>query len=232
MLRSVLSLFVALLLAACSSEKNEATRILEESLINPRDLEFRDLETYPGGVVCGEFSAYTPATRMKTDFAPFMTVRQKLYNPARKKDLAFYCTENSAQVLLETTGIGPYDANNTELAQITADLDALDIALEAYYIDHYFYPTAEQGLGALVARPEELDATQPYPEGGYIESVPSDPWGRSYLYEEEQWGRTKGNFTVTTLGADGVAGGGGKDADISTLLLPYLRHLAVVLEKD
>ena len=51
-----------------------------------------------------------------------------------------------------------------------------------------------------------------FPEGGYISSVPLDPWGREYLYEFPP--RKSKKFDLYTLGADGMEGGSGDDTDI------------------
>jgi len=222
--------FISLVLAACSGEVEEAKQLLEDSLGLRKPLEFRQVQTFPGGVVCGEYRANKHG--VWTRYRPFLTVRGELYKQPTQRDWDIFCGETPSQALLDATGIGPYVAGNTELAQVTADLSALDRALESYYRDHDFYPTMEQGLGALVSPPQQMRSSGKDPAGGYLESIPVDPWGRSYLYMEEQWGRTKGSFVITTLGADGVEGGGGRNADIQSTLLPYLRHIAVVLGKE
>lgn len=229
LLRSLFIISISLLLGACSDDTLEARQALEESLGLHSGLEFMNMQTFPGGVVCGEYSVSTPNLETLADQQPFFSVRGKLYKQPRDRDWAFFCSEASADVLLQNYGIGPYDSDNVDLARISADLSALDISLESYYKDHYFFPTAEQGLEALVSPPANLASAARYPEGGYLEAVPRDPWGRPYLYEEEQWGRTKGHFTITTLGADGLEGGVGPNADVSTTVLPYLRHIAVIL---
>ncbi len=127
------------------------------------------------------------------------------------------------------TGIGPFTKDSKELIKITADLALINEALEAYYRDNYYYPTAAQGLQALVEQPKVERQVGSYREGGYLEAIPKDPWNNAYLYEEEQWGRTKGSFTVTTLGLSAQPGGAGTEADISTRVLPYLQHLARTL---
>lgn len=220
---------LALSACACSPSIDDARGILEESLPITKDIEYRNLKTYPGDVVCGEYSAYPSHAESKADFAPFIVVRGKLFNPPKDLELAVFCSSTPASALLEKTGIGPYTAENTRLAKITADLTALDEALDAYYRDNYKFPTARQGLAALVSRPAGLRSPHRYREGGYLASVPEDPWGRPYHYEEEQWGGTKGVYSVASLGKDGVEGGAGENADIGTDLLPYLRHIAVVL---
>ncbi len=92
-----------------------------------------------------------------------------------------------------------------------ADIAALNQALKLYRLDNTFYPSTEQGLQALVQRP----ATQPIPvnwkQGGYLDRVPKDPWGREYLYLNPG---VRSEIDVFSLGADGQAGGEGTNADI------------------
>jgi general secretion pathway protein G len=92
-----------------------------------------------------------------------------------------------------------------------ADIAAVQQALKLYRLDNTFYPSTEQGLQALVQRP----ATQPIPanwkDGGYLDRVPKDPWGREYLYLNPG---VRGEIDVFSFGADGRSGGEGNNADI------------------
>jgi len=92
-----------------------------------------------------------------------------------------------------------------------ADVGALVQALKLYRLDNGFYPSTEQGLGALVARP----ASQPVPgnwkQGGYLERLPKDPWGSDYQYLQPG---VRGEVDVFSLGADRARGGEANNADI------------------
>lgn len=92
-----------------------------------------------------------------------------------------------------------------------ADIAAISQALKLYRLDNTFYPSTEQGLAALVQRP----ATQPVPanwrQGGYLDRVPKDPWGREYLYLHPG---VRAEIDVFSFGADGQAGGEGTSADV------------------
>jgi len=92
-----------------------------------------------------------------------------------------------------------------------ADIAALTQALKLYRLDNTAYPSTEQGLQALVARP----AAQPIPvnwkQGGYVDRLPKDPWGREYLYLNPG---VHGEIDVFSLGADGQPGGEGTSGDI------------------
>ena len=84
-------------------------------------------------------------------------------------------------------------------------------ALKLYRLDNQRYPTAEQGLQALVVKP----TAGPVPGNWkpYLEKLPNDPWGRPYQYLNPG---IKGEIDVMSFGADGQSGGEGKDADIGS----------------
>lgn len=103
-------------------------------------------------------------------------------------------------------------AGNTDKALITAtksDLQAIKQALDLYKLDNYRYPTTEEGLEALVIRP---DSARNWPEGGYLPKVPVDKWNNPYVYISPG---ANGPFDLYSLGADGAEGGEGVAADIS-----------------
>jgi general secretion pathway protein G len=77
------------------------------------------------------------------------------------------------------------------------------------------YPTTEQGLEALVARPTSPPEPLRYPEGGYLRrtKLPEDPWGQPYNYAAPGTNNPH-SFDVWSWGADGSPGGTGDDADI------------------
>ena len=68
-----------------------------------------------------------------------------------------------------------------------------------------------------------------YRQGGYLDTLPNDPWGNPYQYTATQWGRTKGTFELISLGLDGKTGGEGLDSDINSKYLRYYRHIIGVL---
>jgi general secretion pathway protein G len=102
-------------------------------------------------------------------------------------------------------------ADDARVQKVQADFKAIETALKIYRLDNYSYPTTEQGLQALV-EPSSL-APQPrnFKTGGYLAEVPRDPWGRPYLYLSPG---EHGEVDIYTLGADGLSGGEGQNADI------------------
>lgn len=90
------------------------------------------------------------------------------------------------------------------------------LALDRYSLDNGFYPTTEQGLQALIKKPETEPLPMNYNDGGYLKAkeVPKDPWGRAFLYTCPG---THGNdYEIMSYGADGQEGGEGKNADIKS----------------
>ena len=92
-----------------------------------------------------------------------------------------------------------------------ADIAAITQALKLYRLDNTMYPTTEQGLQALVVRPTTQPSPSNWKQGGYLDRVPKDPWGREYLYLNPG---VRGEIDVFSLGADGQAGGEGTNADV------------------
>jgi general secretion pathway protein G len=102
-------------------------------------------------------------------------------------------------------------ADEARVQKVQADFKAIETALKIYRLDNYVYPTTEQGLEALV-QPSTLDPEpRNFKEGGYLAEVPVDPWGRPYLYLSPG---ERGEVDIYTLGADGLSGGEGQNADI------------------
>jgi general secretion pathway protein G len=91
------------------------------------------------------------------------------------------------------------------------DIAALMQALKLYRLDSKRYPTTEQGLQALVAKPSQVPIPDNWKTGGYVERLPMDPWGKPYQYLNPG---LHGEIDVFSYGADGALGGEGFDADI------------------
>lgn len=110
--------------------------------------------------------------------------------------------------------IVPNVLDRADDARVTAartDIANLQQALKLYKLDNQRYPTAEQGLQALVSRP----SVGPLPTNwrATLDKLPNDPWGRPYQYLNPG---LKGEVDVLSLGADGQSGGEGKNADIGS----------------
>jgi general secretion pathway protein G len=102
-------------------------------------------------------------------------------------------------------------ADEARVQKVHADFKAIETALKIYRLDNYVYPTTEQGLEALV-EPSNLDPEpRNFKQGGYLQEVPLDPWGRPYLYLSPG---EHGEVDIYSQGADGLSGGEGQNADI------------------
>jgi len=96
---------------------------------------------------------------------------------------------------------------------VKADFSNIATALKLYKLDNFNYPTTEQGLGALVEKPTMDPIPRNWKQGGYLERMPEDPWGRPYKYlNPPEFGH--GDYDLYSLGADGVTGGEDQNADI------------------
>lgn len=110
--------------------------------------------------------------------------------------------------------IVPRVVGRTDEARAVAamqDIAAIMQSLKLYRIDNSRYPTNDQGLEALVERP----TTEPKPGNwkSYLDKLPKDPWGNTYLYLNPG---VHGDIDVFSLGADGQPGGADADADIGS----------------
>ena len=110
--------------------------------------------------------------------------------------------------------IVPRVIGRTEEARAAAakhDIATIMQSLKLYHLDNGRYPTNEQGLQALVSRPQ----SQPAPPNWkpYLDKLPKDPWGNPYQYLNPG---VHGEIDVFSLGADGQPGGTGADLDVGS----------------
>jgi general secretion pathway protein G len=96
----------------------------------------------------------------------------------------------------------------SEVKTARAQIVAFEKSLEQYRLEVGAYPTTEQGLSALVAKPAQVQRW----DGPYLaKAVPLDPWGHAYVYKSPG---IHGDIDLMSLGRDGQPGGEGLDADI------------------
>lgn len=110
-----------------------------------------------------------------------------------------------------------HEPAKARIAAARAQIDNFKLAINIYRTDNGYIPTEEQGLNALVERPQTEPIPQNYPEGdGYLDSrsLPLDPWKRPYVYLVP--GTQGERYEIISYGADGEPGGEGEDADISS----------------
>jgi general secretion pathway protein G len=102
-------------------------------------------------------------------------------------------------------------ADDSRVTAARTDVNNLLQALKLYKLDNQRFPSAEQGLQALVAKP--TGAPLPGNWRPYLDKLPADPWGNAYQYLNPG---LHGTVDVLSLGADGQPGGEGRDADIGS----------------
>ena len=110
--------------------------------------------------------------------------------------------------------IVPNVLDRADDARVTAartDVNNLKQALKLYKLDNQRFPSADQGLEALVRKPTV--GVLPPNWKPYLDKLPSDPWGRPYQYVNPG---VNGEIDVFSFGADGTAGGDGNNADIGS----------------
>lgn len=103
---------------------------------------------------------------------------------------------------------GQVDRARKEAAR--SEISTIENAMKFYRLDNFTYPTTEQGIEALVTKPNDPNVKNWNP-GGYLERMPVDPWGNPYVYRNPG---VNGEIDILTLGADGIEGGDGNNADI------------------
>lgn len=130
--------------------------------------------------------------------------------PARKKQVGFSLVELlvtvSIMALLATAvvvAVVPV-LGESRVDKASADIAALESALEQYNLDMFNYPSAEAGLAALKTAPTGAGNGQ-YRPGGYIKRIQTDPWGNDYRYAVPGT-RSGGAYDLFSVGADGEAG--------------------------
>ncbi|MBI3986926.1 MAG: type II secretion system major pseudopilin GspG [Lentisphaerae bacterium] len=102
------------------------------------------------------------------------------------------------------------------VSAVKLQLKTFRSALQMYKMEQGRYPTQEQGLQALCAKPVTAPVPERYPEEGYLDSrqPPLDPWNREYIFMVP--GRANEPYEIISYGSDGEPGGEGEAADVSS----------------
>ncbi len=95
--------------------------------------------------------------------------------------------------------------------KVVVDVSSLEQALDMYKLDNSQYPSTDQGLEALVTKPQGEPVPNNYRPDGYIKRLPKDPWGFEYQYVNPG---AHGKVDIFSLGSDGQEGGEGSATDI------------------
>ena len=140
------------------------------------------------------------------------------YNP-NKKPYGFSFIEVMVVIIilgLLSSIVGVYLFDAADKAKVDAtktQIRGLETALDLYRLHNSKYPSTEQGLNALLKRPETGTIPKnwngPYLRGKYL---PLDGWDNQYKYFSEN----SKNYEIISLGADGIDGGEDLNADINS----------------
>jgi len=103
------------------------------------------------------------------------------------------------------------EPDRARVTKAQQDVQALVTALNMYRLDNFNYPSTEQGLEALVRQPSGQPEAPNWKQGGYIDRLPTDPWGRDYQYLNPG---VHGDIDVWSFGANGMPGGDGINAEV------------------
>ncbi len=90
--------------------------------------------------------------------------------------------------------------DKARITKAQADIRSLDSALKMYKLDNFQYPTTDQGLQALVEKPDASPEAKNWKQGGYIDRLRDDPWGNPYQYLSPG---SHGETDIFSLGPDG-----------------------------
>ena len=94
-------------------------------------------------------------------------------------------------------------SQEAKLAAAAADIKGnISLALRLYEVDNGRYPTTEQGLSALLAKPVS-PPSPPNWKGPYLEQDPLDPWGHPYRYRQPGTHPPR-DYDLYSLGPDGT----------------------------
>lgn len=110
--------------------------------------------------------------------------------------------------------MGQEETAKIEAAKV--QIRSLEGALDAFKLDNGFYPATDQGLDALIRKPEAGRIPNKWREGGYLKParIPKDPWGKDFVYVSP--GNEGRDYEILSYGPDNEPGGDGSNADIES----------------
>ena len=100
-----------------------------------------------------------------------------------------------AAILVPKVMDRPDQARITKARQ---DIRALEAALNLYKLDNFVYPTTDQGLDALLEKPNSPEPPN-WKAGGYVDRLPKDPWNQDYLFLSPG---ENGSIDIFSMGPD------------------------------
>ena len=214
------SLAIVIAVTGCASNQEKVQTAVRESVGESTSLS--DFKTYQGGVSCGSYETMDYSGNVKK--RKYIVLEDEVLKIPSRTDLQIFCSENPKKALNESLAID-FDAQRKSINAVIKDFEFMEKPLLEYERDNGYFPWTEQTLDALVKPATIGNTPRNFPEGGYIKSVPKDPWGNEYQYIWEPFAGVRTMYTITSFGADGQPGGEGENADISTKQLKYFKHV-------
>ncbi|KZN29974.1 MULTISPECIES: type II secretion system major pseudopilin GspG [Pseudoalteromonas] len=102
--------------------------------------------------------------------------------------------------------VAPNIMGNQEQAAIdkaNLDITQIESAMKIYKLQNKRYPTTEQGLEALVEKTTIDPVPKRFPDGGFLNELPLDPWDNPYqLVSPGEIGK----IDIFSMGPDGEVG--------------------------
>jgi general secretion pathway protein G len=110
--------------------------------------------------------------------------------------------------------MGQEETAKIEAAKV--QIRSLEGALDAFKLDNGFYPATDQGLDALIRKPEAGRIPAKWRDGGYLKParIPQDPWGKEFVYLSP--GNEGREYDIVSYGPDNEPGGEGNNTDIES----------------
>ena len=218
---TALTVLTAIVTAGCASGAKKNEEALAEAMPN-KSSGFRNMVTYPGNVTCGEY--LDRDFQGFPEYKAFVVVDTVANMRPSKLDVQIFCSDDSKSALNEALKID-FDEQKDSILAVMADFELLEQPLLAYEKDNRYFPWTEQGLDALVSPATVGNPPINFPEGGYLVSIPVDPWNQHYDYVCEPFAGVRIMYKLRSLGADGKIGGSGPDADLKNSQMKYFRHV-------
>ena len=222
----ILVLTAVLLSQACVNHTELAKNSVESTVLHASDIKisYRDMEAYPGKVICGTFST---SRRARDDsYQPFIYRAEQADVRPSDEDIAVFCSKNPQMSLYGVSGINFSGKSKANLLIIKDDYARVSAALEQYETDNFGLPSTNQGIVALTQASKVIPIPRRFREGGYLDGTPLDPWKAPYIYAGPGLtGGVKGQYKLLTLGADGKTGGIDDNADVTSGHMKYINHL-------
>jgi hypothetical protein len=201
--------------SGCDSYVDDYKARLLKYLSSEREVSINSAETYPGAVLCGEYTAIDDTGFRNVTRRYIVTVDRVQVN-AGNLERSVFCSADPAAALYDALGIAASPENRETLRALSGDMHAIHVAIVNY-------------ASQFVAMPRTL---QELVEGDYglTSEHLSDPWGRPYRYEPGLSGGNTPRYELGSLGADGVSGGQGSNADVQQEHLRLVDHVLALTE--